>query len=140
MDRRHLLDTNIVLFLLSGQKEKELTTRVLDKLENHNNLFYFSTTSVQEIIHLYKKGKFKSVWKKAEDILPAILALNIELLPVKREHLATYATLSTMPGHNDPNDHIIISQAITERMKLISSDRKFDFYANQKLELVFNDR
>jgi hypothetical protein len=38
------------------------------------------------------------------------------------------------------NDHIIISQAITERMKLISSDRKFSFYLKQKLELVFNER
>jgi PIN domain nuclease of toxin-antitoxin system len=138
MDRRYLLDTNIVLFYFTDRKE--LTTRVRDRLENPYNLILVSTTSIQEIIHVYNGGKFKAVWKTAEEILPSILALNFKLLPVKQEHLETYATLSTMAGHNDPNDHIIISQAISEQMNLISSDRKFDFYVNQKLKLVFNER
>ncbi|MDR3329170.1 MAG: type II toxin-antitoxin system VapC family toxin [Prevotellaceae bacterium] len=138
MDCRHLLDTNIVLFFLFDKKE--LDRRVRDILDNRNNLFYISTASVQEIIHLYNGGKFQSAWKKAEDILPSIEAVHFELLPVKRAHLAAYATLSTLSGHNDPNDHIIISQAIAERMMLISSDRKFDFYTRQKLDLIFNNR
>jgi PIN domain nuclease of toxin-antitoxin system len=63
-----------------------------------------------------------------------------ELLPVKKEHLATYATLSAAPDHNDPADHIIIAQAITEQMRLISSDQKFEHYTKQKLHLIFNSR
>ncbi|MDR3189131.1 MAG: PIN domain-containing protein, partial [Prevotellaceae bacterium] len=70
----------------------------------------------------------------------AIEKANFQLLPVKREHLLTYAALSTPKWHNDPNDHIIISQAITERMFLISSDRKFEQYINQDLHFIFNDR
>ena len=41
-------------------------------------------------------------------------------------------------NHNDPSDHIIISQAITMRLPLISSDRKFPFYVKQGLDLIYN--
>jgi PIN domain nuclease of toxin-antitoxin system len=100
-----------------------------------------STTSIKEIIHLYNSGKIKTkIWKRVEDIIPSIEAANFRLLPVKREDLITYTTLSTPAGHNDPNDHIIISQAITERMILISSDRKFAQYIDQNLRFIFNDR
>ncbi|MDR3365412.1 MAG: PIN domain-containing protein, partial [Prevotellaceae bacterium] len=62
-----------------------------------------------------------------------------EILPVKREHLLTYARLTALANHNDPNDHIIISQAITEKMTLISSDRKFEPYEKQNLDFIFNE-
>ncbi|GHT01586.1 twitching motility protein PilT [Bacteroidia bacterium] len=135
---RYLVDTNIVLFALHNPKELE--SRVLDIVTGYNYQLYISTVSVQEIIHLYKRNKIKTTWKKVEDILPGIEALNFKLLPVKREHLATYSGLSTLISHNDPCDHVIISQAITERMTLISSDRDFEFYITQKLDFIFNSR
>jgi PIN domain nuclease of toxin-antitoxin system len=66
----------------------------------------------------------------------------MKILPVKKEHLLTYASLSTneAQNHSDPSDHIIISQAITEHMPLISSDRKFHFYTDQQLDFVYNER
>jgi PIN domain nuclease of toxin-antitoxin system len=136
---RYLLDTNIVLFFLYNQKELEI--RVLDIIVNdYKARLYVSTISIQEIIHLYKKkGKIKTTWKRAEDILPSI-ELNFEILPVTREHLLTYTKLSTPESHNDPNDHLIISQAITEKMTLISSDSKFEDYVMQKLDFIFNSR
>ncbi|MDR2813885.1 MAG: PIN domain-containing protein, partial [Prevotellaceae bacterium] len=79
-------------------------------------------------------------WKKAADILQDIKSAHFELLPVKWEHLYTYATLTTPKEHNDPNDHLIISQAIAEQMVLISSDRKFEYYIAQDLRFIFNDR
>ena len=138
MERRYLLDTQIVVFFFSNRRE--LKWNVLDVLENYGNLFYVSTTSVKEIIHLYSSGRIKlKKWKTAADILPAIKAAYFELLPVKEEHLATYATLTTPKGHNDPNDHIIIiSQAITEQIILISSDQKFEHYLAQDLQFIFN--
>jgi PIN domain nuclease of toxin-antitoxin system len=139
MDRRYLLDTQIALFFFSNQRE--LIWNVRDKLEDYSNLFYVSTTSIKEIIHLYNNGRIKvDKWKTAADILPAMKVAYFELLPVKEEHLATYATLVTPKEHNDPNDHIIISQAITERMFLISSDRKFERYTVQRLQFIFNGR
>jgi PIN domain nuclease of toxin-antitoxin system len=133
---RYLLDTNIVLFTLHNPKE--LDRNIKDRLTDYNNIFYVSTISIQEIIHLYKRNKIETDWKKPEDILPSIEAWHFEILPVKREHLAVYAKLSTTESHNDPCDHVIISQAITEKITLISSDQKFKEYTKQKLEFIFN--
>jgi PIN domain nuclease of toxin-antitoxin system len=139
MNRHYLLDTNIVLFSFSNRKELIRTVQRI--LEDSNNIIYVSTTSVKEIIHLYNSGKIKiKRWKRAEDIVPDIQSAHFELLPVTWEHLVTYATLTTPREHNDPNDHIIISQAITERLSLVSSDRKFEQYLPQGLQFIFNDR
>ena len=40
--------------------------------------------------------------------------------------------------HKDPFDHIIISQAISHKLTLISSDTKFPFYRKQGLKLKEN--
>ena len=134
---RYLLDTNIVLFTLIFPDELERNVNIL--LKDYNSLFYVSTLSIQEIIHLYKRNKIKTNWKRAEDILPSI-EMNFEILPVKKEHLVTYSKLSLLNGHNDPYDHVIISQAITEKITLVSSDQKFIHYSSQKLDFIFNNR
>jgi PIN domain nuclease of toxin-antitoxin system len=139
MNRHYILDTNIVMFYFLSPKE--LMRNVQHVLSDYSGLFYVSTTSVKELIHLYNSGRIKTaIWKRADDIVSDIEAANFHLLPVKREHLAIYAKLSTPKGHNDPNDHIIISQAIAEQMFLISSDRKFEQYIAQDLRFIFNDR
>ena len=132
---RYLLDTNIVLFSLFSPEKLE--REVEDLLTDYNSLLYVST--IQEIIHLYKRNRIKTQWKKSEDIVPGI-EKQFKILPVKREHLVTYSGLSTPKEHNDPYDHVIISQAITERITLISSDNEFEGYISQKLDFIFNDR
>lgn len=41
-------------------------------------------------------------------------------------------------NHKDPFDHIIIAQAISHKMTLVSSDTKFPFYRKQGLRLIEN--
>ena len=112
----------------------------MDLLDDYNSKFYMSVISVQEIIHLYKQDKIRTTWKSPEDIFPALKATGFEFLFLSEEHLYTYSMLNTARNHNDPQDHAIISQAISERMTLISSDTKFIFYTKQKLNLLFNSR
>ena len=135
---RYLLDTNFVLFSLFNHDELENEVSCL--LDDYNNLLFVSTISVQEIIHLYKKNRIKTNWKNAEDIVPSIESANIKILPVTNEHLMAFARLTVTAKHNDPNDQIIISQAITEKYTLISSDQKFESYTKQRLNFIFNCR
>ena len=135
---RYLLDTNIVVFFMFNQNELEKVIRNL--LDDCNNQFYVSTVSLQEIIHLYKNNRLQTGWKRVEEILPSIETINIEILPVKKEHLMVFASLSTPANHNDPNDQIIISQAIAGKYTLISSDHKFESYTKQRLDFIFNCR
>lgn len=66
----------------------------------------------------------------------------ITILPVRKEHIITYARmeLNNAQGHKDPSDHVIIAHAITEHLPLISSDTRFPFYTKQGLELIVNKR
>ena len=56
--------------------------------------------------------------------------------------MMTYAKMqiNEQQGHKDPSDHIIIAQAITEHLPLISSDTRFPFYRKQGLDLIVNEK
>lgn len=51
---------------------------------------------------------------------------QISLLPINYEHLQHLLTLPL--HHNDPFDRLIISQALTEQLILVSEDAKFQLY------------
>ncbi len=65
---------------------------------------------------------------------------GVEIADFTKKHTQTLSVLETIDGHNDPNDFAIISQAITDRYTLISSDRKFKEYIPQNLSFIFNKR
>ncbi|GHV69393.1 twitching motility protein PilT [Bacteroidia bacterium] len=134
---RYLVDTHIALFWMF--EDDELEQDVQEILNDCGALIYISTVSVQEMMHLRKRNKIQFE-KNPEELLKKLRLTNMQLLPVKWEHLETYARLSMPDGHNDPSDHLIISQAITEKMRLVSSDHWFRKYTKQKLELLFNNR
>ena len=82
-------------------------------------------------------------WKTAKEMVDAIREVFfIDILPVGAEQMETYSKLEINHAdkHYDPSDHVIISHSITNRIPLISSDRKFQFYRNQGLDLIFNKR
>jgi tRNA(fMet)-specific endonuclease VapC len=137
---RYLIDTNIFLYLTTDVTL--LDNDVRNILDDCENTLYISVESVKELILFYRKQKNKSkFWKNEMEMIFSIESdLNMKILSLKKEHLFTYASLeiNTAQDHKDPSDHIIISQAITEKMPLISSDQKFQFYTKQKLDLINN--
>ena len=135
---RFIIDTNIFIFL--AIENDLLDTNVASIIDDYENTLYISTISIQEAIHLHHIGKVKGKWKTAKDIIKSISDLEISIISVNKEHLLTFAELSLHKGHNDPNDHIIISQAICEKIPVISSDRQFEHYKNQGLEFIYNKK
>jgi len=136
---RYLIDTNILYFYMTDIDE--LTAEVKDILGDHGNLLYMPFKSVEELIYLLQSGKIKlKQCKSAEDVIGFIEDTNIEIKYPKREHVLTLARLPIFPDHKDPADRVIIAQAITEKIPLISSDRKFHYYIKYGLNFVFNKR
>lgn len=43
-------------------------------------------------------------------------------------------------NHRDPNDRLIIAQAMSDKISLVSSDRKFEQYTKYGLDFIFNRR
>ena len=139
---RYLIDTNIFIFLVDNS---DLLSRdIYGIMDDYSNTFYLSVESIKELIVLIrnKKLRFKQ-WTSNVQMIEAIEnEFGIKILPIKKEHLLTYARLeiNTAQDDKDPSDHIIISQAITEKMPLISSDQKFQFYTKQKLDFINNTK
>ena len=139
---RYLIDTNIFLYL--SLDADSLNPDVAFILQEPENLIFISAESVRELIIAYKKkGLGLKRWKSAEEMVNSIEdEFFIRILPLKKEDMLTYSRLeiNEAQDHKDPSDHVIISQAMTQRMPLISSDRKFKFYTRQGLNLVFNEK
>lgn len=121
-----------------------LSQDVAAKIQEPDTLLYISAESVRELIVGYRnKGLCSKRWKTELEMVKAIEdEFFITILPIKHEHMETYArlTINEAQGHKAPSDHIIISHAMTEKMPLISSDTRFPFYRKQGLDLVFNKR
>ncbi|GAP98064.1 type II toxin-antitoxin system VapC family toxin [Leptolyngbya sp. NIES-2104] len=52
---------------------------------------------------------------------------ELEILPIEIAHTATVAALPF--HHKDPFDRLLIAQAITEEIPIISADQVFDSYS-----------
>ena len=109
---RYLLDTNIIVFLLTGDKDR-IHEDVLQLLDDFSNTFYVSSLSIIELVFLFKNNKIKTKFDSAEELCKAIEErLFFIILHTKDEHLKTYSQLQIAENHKDQIDHFIISQAI----------------------------
>lgn len=137
---RFLLDTNVLVFILINPES--ISNYVDLILKDFSNQLYTSSIAISELIHLHKINKIQSKdYKSASEIQEAIEKdFCIEILPFNKIHTKTLANLTIAENHNDPFDHAIISQAISDKLTLISSDTKFKHYTSQKLKFVFNKR
>ena len=138
---RYLLDTNILAFLVSGDSDNiSKETKVI--LTDYYNQLYTSSVSIVELLQLYRIKKIQlKEFKEATEIYEAIEnVFYIKIIPFTKEHTKTLSKLKIASNHNDPFDHAIIAQAITENLTLVSSDKKFKEYVSQNLSLAFNKR
>jgi len=136
---RYLIDANIFIFLL-WEKDR-LTREVWGILQDYGNRVYISAESVREIVHLRQCGKFSSKEQIFADSVVDFInnETNFEIKPIKNEHLKTLEQIPILQDHKDPSDRMIIAQAITEKMALVSSDTMFPCYKKFGLELIPNN-
>lgn len=139
---RYLIDTNIFVYLTTDADSLSRDVKAI--IQAPETELYISAKSVRELIIGYRnKGLCSRRWKTANDMVNAIEnEFYVKIAPLKKEHMRTYAKLVTddAHGHKDPSDHVIIAHAITEKLPLISSDHRFDFYRKQGLDFIFNEK
>lgn len=140
---RAYLDTNILAFLLM-KNEDEIERPLRDEILEYSSILMTSTVCVHELIHLQQIGKLdfdpKNGDRNQRNILDELEEMGISIVPVSKRHLQEYAALPFFDDHRDPNDRLIIAQAIADRTSLISSDRKFFKYGRYGLDFLFNER
>lgn len=140
---RLYLDTNILVFLTKRDHD-DVSADVGMLLFDYSNQLFASTVCVHELIHLFQIGKLRpkkgDTLTKVEDFSQWLDAMNIGVRPVGIEHLRQFAQLPLYADHRDPNDRLIVAQAISDRMPLVTSDRKLAKYVPCGLDLVENVR
>lgn len=142
---RLYLDTNALVYLVTDGSQSGMEADLRDVLFDYSTTLMTSTVCVQELLHLIHIGKVKTghrkdVLESAMDVLATMDEKGINIVPVSRKHLERMATLPIYDDHRDPNDRLIVAQAISDRIPLVSSDRKFKRYERYGLEFVFNER
>ncbi len=134
---RLYLDTNILYMMMVGAYSLEHD--VSAAIDDYSNTLYTSTVCAHELIHLYHIGKLK-LPKGVTDIIGWIEEQGIRIVSVKEGHLSEFERMPLVGDHRDPNDRLIIAQAIADKATLVSSDRKFSGYRKFGLDFMFNER
>ncbi|MEM6839625.1 MAG: type II toxin-antitoxin system VapC family toxin [Cyanobacteria bacterium P01_C01_bin.120] len=122
-----LLDTHTLLWFVMD--DTRLKTSVKSRIENAD-MVTASIASLWEIAIKLSIQKLTLNFAFAE--LPHFLAqLDIRLLSISFADLEHYASLPL--HHRDPFDRMLIAQAITNNLTLVSADTAFDAYPVQRL-------
>jgi PIN domain nuclease of toxin-antitoxin system len=119
-----LIDTHSLIWFFEGNML--LPEEVRKLITNRHNNCFVSIASIWEATIKLSIGKLNIT------IPPSNLRLHLEnesiqVLPVSFEHLAILETLPFY--HRDPFDRLIISQAITHNLTIISKDTNFSQYS-----------
>ena len=133
---RYLIDTNVFVNIVEDDYISNYVSAILDDYEN---IIYISSESIKEYIHLVQNKKVvpkKSI--RSLGIFDLINEFGLNVKYVEKSHLNTLSKLDLVEKHNDPSDRLIIAQAITEKIPLISSDTKFPAYVKYGLDFISN--
>ena len=120
-----LLDTHALLWFILNDRRLSPDARSL-MMDSSNDLL-ISPASVWEIAIKISLGKY-SLEEPFEEFMELQIAKNdLTLLPITVTHAAVVARLPF--HHRDPFDRLVIAQAITEQVPVISRDVAFDAYS-----------
>ena len=124
-----LIDTHTFLWAIGDVGRLSRTSRNL--IQDGNNEVFLSTGSLWEIAIKISNGKL-TIGGDFETFIPLQLTLNQFI--VLKATLRHYATVITLPHHHrDPFDRLIIAQALSDSLPIVSIDDKFDAYGVQRL-------
>lgn len=124
-----LLDTHILIWLIDGSEKLNQTARYA--IEDESNSLYLSIASLWEITIKTSLGKLELGIPLEQITTNFILPSGFKILPI---HLSHLLVLKDLPFHHrDPFDRMLISQAISESLTLVSEDRAFADYTVKTL-------
>lgn len=119
-----LLDTHVILWYL--EDNPRLSSAMGDVLESTQNTLYLSIASLWEIAIKITIGKLNLAYS-FDDLQAALIQFDIAILPIEFKDTRQYLSLPL--HHRDPFDRIIISQALTHQLQIVSCDHVFVDYS-----------
>lgn len=120
-----LLDTHTFLWFVND--DPDLSSEARRRIEMSDVDVLLSVASIWEMSIKFALGKFSEIPSPIEQFIPQQLtANNIRVLPIGVPHALRVASLPH--HHGDPFDRILVAQALTENIPLVSRDKILSSY------------
>jgi PIN domain nuclease of toxin-antitoxin system len=126
---RCLLDTHTVIWWMI--KDDRLSPLAYSLIQKRENTSCVSSASAWEIATKVRLGRLPIAADLVQNFAAELARERIEFLDITAEHGVRAGLL---PGpHQDPFDRMLIAQALTENIPIVSNDRAFDGYGVNRL-------
>lgn len=126
---RLLLDTHAFLWWVADSRRLSATAHKL--IADETNSLFVSAASAWEIATKHRIGKLPEAADLALNVAGIIRGQGFEELPIT---VADAERSGRLPGpHSDPFDRMLIAQAVSRELALVSNDRAFDDYGVTRL-------
>jgi PIN domain nuclease of toxin-antitoxin system len=127
--RRLLLDTHAFLWWVND--DPKLAPKAKRAIASAHNECYLSAASCWEMAIKASLGKLRLSKSVELFIIEQLAANGFTLLPIELRHAAQVERLPF--HHRDPFDRLLIAQAITEKLTIVSADIHFSKYQMELL-------
>ena len=121
---RFLLDTHTLPWSFNGDASLSAAARRI--LEKGSNEILVSAASAWETATKVRLGKVPTGEDLIRDLDGFLIQLGFDGLPISVSHVARAGILGG--EHRDPFDLMLVAQAQSENLPIISNDRIFDLY------------
>jgi PIN domain nuclease of toxin-antitoxin system len=119
-----LVDTHTFIWALLH--DHRLSARAKQVLRSDEHELVYSLVSLWEIAIKMKTGKLNTLGSSVTYVRDEMDNYSMQLLPIRYEHVLQ---LETLPAHHsDPFDRLLIAQAITESLPILTPDAVFAAY------------
>jgi PIN domain nuclease of toxin-antitoxin system len=120
---RVLLDTHLLLW--AAGSPQRLPKTALSILKAHDTALLFSAASIWEVVIKTSLGR-SDFQVDPQRLRHGLLVHGYEELPITGDHALAVRTLPSL--HKDPFDRILIAQAQSEGLTLLTADRQLAAY------------
>ena len=121
--KSYLIDTHILLW--HSQDSGKLSEAILEKISSPETRLLVSAATYWEMTIKKSLGKL-DLTVSISDFYYSAIRNSFYTIPIDFKHFQTLEKLPLL--HADPFDRLIISQAISENLTIITQDQKFKLY------------
>lgn len=122
---RLILDTHLLIWLSQLQAPASRPRALFELLEEPDHELWFSAVSIWEVAIKFVRGR-PDFSLRPDALKGALLRSGYRELAVTSEHAIAVAGLP--PLHGDPFDRLLIAQAISEGLTLVTGDAQVARY------------
>lgn len=126
---RLLLDTHAFLWWVEGSAK--LSKKARDALSASDNECLLSLASAWELAIKAKLGKIQLAVPVKRYVVDHVAANGFQTLAITLDHIAQTETLEHY--HRDPFDRLLIAQALTEKLPVVTADPIFRKYGIKRI-------